>query len=287
MERKFMSCQKRDLDYKGFIIHRNPESLVCLTDMWKAQGSVKSKEIDKWLLQERICDLLLQLVVEAKPELKSIVEKARKDKPVANSGSKEYRAWASQLRKLAKQVGLIQTKGGKDGGTYVAYKLAIAYAEDLSAEFHSWALTALKERIEEEADPELGINRSRQRAIRHWERQGKSREYIGARLDSIPREDDYESALSQHGVRHPKEFASCKFKVYLPIIGDTNKFRIARNLKKGQNCKDGMSLEELATTDFAKVLSAKRINTSNAEGAKACENISYAAAQQVAQLLNQ
>lgn len=33
-----MSCQKRDLDYKGFIIHRNPESLVCLTDMWKAQG---------------------------------------------------------------------------------------------------------------------------------------------------------------------------------------------------------------------------------------------------------
>ena len=282
-----MSYQKRNLDYKGFIIHRNPETLVCLTDMWKAQGSVKSKEIDKWLLQERICDLLLQLVVEAKPELKSVVEKARKDKPVANSGSKEYRAWASQLRKLAKQVSLIQTKGGKDGGTYVAYKLAIAYAKDLSAEFHSWALTALEERIEEEADPELGIKRSRQRAIRHWERQGKSREYIGARLDSIPREDDYESALSQHGVRHPKEFASCKFKVYLPIIGDTNKFRIARNLKKGQNCKDGMSLEELATTDFAKVLSAKRINTSNAEGAKACENISYAAAQQVAQLLNQ
>ncbi len=133
----------------------------------------------------------------------------------------------------------------------------------------------------------MSLNNSRRRTIRHWERQGKSSEYIEARLDSILREDYYERALSEHGVHKPKDFGFCKFRMYLPIIGSTKKFRIARKLKEKQNCKDGMSLEELATTDFAKVLSAKRINTFNAMGAKACANISYAAAQQVAQLLNQ
>ncbi|NES19403.1 MAG: hypothetical protein F6K41_10850 [Symploca sp. SIO3E6] len=130
------------------------------------------------------------------------------------------------------------------------------------------------------------IKRS-QRTVRSWKRQGKSSEYIEARLDSIPREDYYEAALYQHGVHQPKDFAWCKAMVYQPIIGKTKDFRNARNLKKGQNCKDGMTIEELASTDFAKMLSAKRISTLSSYGTRSCANISYTAAEQVANLLSQ
>ncbi|HAT12956.1 MAG TPA: hypothetical protein DCS91_04635 [Microcoleaceae bacterium UBA11344] len=280
--------RSKNMNYKGLVIHcQQNGGLICLTDMWKAAGSVKSQELDKWLIQKRICERLLELVLEAKLELKPVVERTFAEQPVANSGSKKYRAWASQVRKLAKDVGLISTRGGIGGGTYAIDKIAIEYAESLSTEFRDWARNAVKERIEEEVDPELGIRRSRQRAIKNWEKQGKSSQYIGARLNSIPKEDFYEAALYEHGVKVPNDFAWCKAEVYKPIIGRTKDFREARGLKKGQNCKDAMTMEELAATDFAKVLSAKRINTLNPYGADICARISHHAGKEVAHLLNQ
>ncbi|MEG4802228.1 KilA-N domain-containing protein [Microcoleus sp. ARI1-B5] len=276
------------MNYKGLVIHcQQNGGLICLTDMWKAAGSVKSQELDKWLIQRRICERLLELVLEANLELKPVVERTFVEQPVANSGSKKYRAWASQVRKLAKDVGLISTRGGIGGGTYAIDRIAIEYAESLSTEFRDWARNAVKERIEEEVDPELGIRRSRQRAVKTWEKQGKNPEYIGARLDSIPKEDFYEAALYEHGVKVPLHFAQCKRACYQPIIGRTEDFRAERGLKKRQNCKDAMTMEELAATDFAKVLSAKRINTLNPYGADICAQISHDAGKEVAHLLNQ
>jgi KilA-N domain len=280
--------RSKNMNYKGLVIHcQQNGGLICLTDMWKAAGSVKSQELDKWLIQKRICERLLELVLEAKLELKPVIERTFVEQPVANSACKKYRAWASQVRKLAKDVGLISTRGGIGGGTYAIDKIAIEYAESLSTEFRDWARNAVKERIEEEVDPELGVRRSRQRAVKNWEKQGKSPEYIGARLDSIPKEDFYEAALYEHGVQAPQHFAWCKAEVYKPIIGDTKDFRATRGLKQRQNCKDGMSFEELAATDFAKVLSAKRINTLNPYGADICAQISHDAGKEVAHLLNQ
>lgn len=281
------------MDYKGFAIHRQQNGgLICLTDMWRATGSVISHETDRWLQLENTCRLLLQFVLEAKPELKSIIDGLLETKPVSSSTKsfkKAYRAWTKEIKQLGIDAGLMTIKrgGGNGCGTYAIDKLGIAYAQELSTEFHVWALTAVKERIEEDIDPDLGISRSRQRAIKTWEKQGKSREYIGARLDSIPKEDFYEAALYKHGVKVPLHFAQCKAKVYQPIIGRTEDFREARGLKKGQNCKDAMTMEELAATDFAKVLSAKRINTINPNGVSSCASISHSTAQQVANLLNQ
>ncbi|MCL1465948.1 KilA-N domain-containing protein [Argonema galeatum] len=277
---------KSKLDYNGFIILKD-NGLVCLTDMWRAAGAIKTQKVDYWLKPESNCLLLLQILLESKPDLKPEIERVLATKPQSAFRNQEYRNWTNQVKQIAVDAGLIKITKGKIGGTYAIDKIAIAYAQFLSPEFHAWALTAIKERIEEEADPELGITRSRQRAIRAWERQGKSTNYISARLDSIPREDYYESALYQHGVTTPKEFAWCKTKVYEPIIGHPNSFRANRGLKKGQNLKDGMNIEELSTTDFAKVLSTKRINTLNPDNARSCASISYSAAQQIANLLNQ
>ncbi|WP_332971194.1 KilA-N domain-containing protein [Microcoleus sp. A2-C3] len=278
------------MDYKGFAIHRQHNGgLVCLTDMWRAAGSVKSQKADYWLQQEDTCHLLLHFVLEAKPELKSILDRILEAKPTSGCRTQAYRHWAKQVKQVAIDTGLITIKRGSANGcgTYAIDKLAIDYAKSLSPEFYVWVLAAVKERIEEDADPELGIRRSRQRAVKNWEKQGKSPEYIGARLDSIPKEDHYEAVLSEHGVKVPSHFGICKANVYQPIIGRTQDFRAERGLKKGQNCKDGMTMEELAATDFAKVLSAKRINTLNPNGVNSCASISHSTAQQVANLLNQ
>ncbi|MGA9379950.1 MAG: KilA-N domain-containing protein [Phormidium sp.] len=262
------------LNFKGSIIRRQEDNLVNLTDMWKAFGKPANKTPRDWIRLSQTQELLQHLSKQV-GTVPTWVERKMGKRP--------------EVQRLIAQVPevLIVFTGGKKAGTYAIPELAIDYAQILSVECHQWALTVLQERIEEEADPELGICRSRQRAIRNWERQGKSSDYIGARLDSIPREDYYESVLSQHGVQNPRNFAWCKYKLYQPIIGDTKNFRVTRGLKKGQNCKDGMTIEELATTDFAKVLSAKRINTLNPNNSRQCASISCAAAQQVANLLKQ
>lgn len=278
------------MDYKGFAIHRQHNGgLVCLTDMWRAAGSVKSQKADYWLQQEDTCHLLLHFVLEAKPELKPILDRILEAKPTSGCRTLAYRHWAKQVKQVAIDTGLITIKrgSGKGCGTYAIDKLAIDYAKSLSPEFYVWVLAAVKERIEEDADPELGIRRSRQRAVKNWEKQGKSPEYIGARLDSIPKEDHYEAVLSEHGVKVPRDFGICKASGYQPIIGRTQDFRAERGLKKGQNCKDGMTMEELAATDFVKVLSAKRIKTLNPYGTNLCAKISHNAGKEVADLLNQ
>jgi hypothetical protein len=48
-----------------------------------------------------------------------------------------------------------------------------------------------------------------------------------------------------------------------------------------------MSIVDMAGTDFAKVLSAQRINTLNPDTASLCASISYSTAKEVAHLLNQ
>lgn len=284
-----VKLRSQSMDYKGFLIHcQQNGGLICLTDMWRAAGSVKSQKADYWLQKEDTCHLLLHFVLEAKPELKPILDRVLAAKPTSGCRTQAYRHWANQVKQVAIDTGLMTIKRGSVNGcgTYAIDKLAIDYAELLSPEFHAWALSAVKERIEEDIDPDLGIRRSRQRAIKTWEKQGKSREYIGARLDSIPKEDYYEAVLYEHGVKVPRDFALCKAKVYEPIIGRTKDFRAKRGLKTRQNCKDGMSIEELAGTDFAKVLSAKRINTLNPDTARLCASISYSTAEEVAHLLN-
>lgn len=61
-----------------------------------------------------------------------------------------------------------------------------------------WLAKVAMERIEEAADPELGIQRARARAIAAYERQGKEKEWIAGRLDSIDDRKLFTDALKAH-----------------------------------------------------------------------------------------
>lgn len=276
-----------NLEYNGSSIHQKGE-YVCLSDMWKSQGSTERLKPVQWLNQQKASFLMFQLLHEYYPDQKVVLNNLLELKPDEGSKQSAFRTWGKEVKQVAINTGLIIVKSGKGGSTYAKIKLALAYAEDLSTSFHSWALGAIQERIEEEADPELGLTRSRKRAIKSWEKQGKSDDYIVARLKSVEKEDFYEAALASHGVDKPGDFGFCKLRGYQPILGiqKSDDFRERRGLKKKQNLKDGMTLEELAATDFQKILSAKQINSLNPQGKNACANISYKVGKDVAQVLN-
>jgi hypothetical protein len=95
----------------GVQIHDRDE-MLCLTDMWKAQGAVPAQQPANWL---------------ASAEAKSFME-ALNDLNPGNSG--------------------VKAKKGKNGGTYAHWQIGLAYAKYLSPEFHMWCNTVVRERME-------------------------------------------------------------------------------------------------------------------------------------------
>lgn len=100
--------RKINLNYNGFVIHLNQgDKLVCLTDMWRAKGSVKSQKADYWLSQEATCHLLLHLVAQAKPELASVVNSVLQVKSTLGCRTKEFRAWMKRVKQIVIATRLI------------------------------------------------------------------------------------------------------------------------------------------------------------------------------------
>lgn len=99
----------------GTVIHLSGERL-CLTDMWKAAGSPENREPWNWSRFE---------------------------------GSRFIDAVA-QLHNLS-TAQVIEAKKGKGGGTWAHWQIGIAYAQYVSTDFHMWANTVVRERMEGKA----------------------------------------------------------------------------------------------------------------------------------------
>ena len=50
--------------------------------------------------------------------------------------------------------GLLKSFRGKYGGTYAHWKIALAYSEFLSPAIHSWFMDIVRQRFEEEQNPD-------------------------------------------------------------------------------------------------------------------------------------
>jgi hypothetical protein len=213
------------------------DGFVRLTDMWRAQGSPKTKRVNDWLNNDNVQPLLRVLAAELNTAPSCIYE----------------------------------TRKGKGGGTYGIPKLAIAYAEYLSPEFHSWALGALLERIEEDNDPELGITRSEDRAIAKWRRQGKSDEWISVRLKGIDGRNHLTKELKIRGINIPWQYGACTNEIYKPLLGgDAKQIKVNRGLPDKANLRDSFDDIEAAATNLAEVLARAKIRANNLHGFKDC-----------------
>lgn len=241
----------RDLVYEGSIIHRSTANgWVCLTDMWKAQGSPANKEPAQWV---RL------------PETKALV------------------------KVLSQNVGLshiYKSSRGRGGGAYAIPDLAIAYAEYLSPDFHAWALNTVKERIEEESNPELAYNRGRERAVKGWKRQGKSDDWVQDRINGIENYKQHTAVLQAHGVKAGKTngFALCADAINEKVLGCRSKKakEILGLTKKSSRMRDGLNRVQLTAISFAEAMADSEIETRSLKGNFPCRDACSRAAERAA-----
>jgi hypothetical protein len=249
-----VATKYRKVEYNECPINiRLSDKWISLTDMWRAQGSPTSKRVNDWLNNDNIKPLLTVLAVELNTTPSCIYE----------------------------------TRKGKGGGTFGIPKLALAYAEYLSPEFHSWALGTLIERIEEDADPELGITRSRGRAIAKWKRQGKSDEWINTRLKEIEGRNYLTDELQTRGINQPWQYGVCTNEIYKPILGgETKKVKEERGLPAKSNLRDSLDEVENAAIILAEAIARKKMRINELQGFKECRDACSESGEQVKKALD-
>ena len=217
---------------------RLTDKWISLTDMWRAQGCPENRNPAQWL---RLPDTeKLQVVLKNE-----------------NGGLSH----------------IYETRKGKGGGTFGIPKLALAYAEYLSPKFHSWALGALAERIEEDANPELGITRSRGRAIAKWKKEGKSDEWIKTRLKEIEGRNYLTDELKNRGIDKPWQYGVCTNEIYKPVLGgEAKEIKLERKVPAKDNLRDSLDDVENAAITLAEALARKKMRIDDLQGFRECRN---------------
>lgn len=228
------------LRYNGFELDLSGDRLVDLNLLWQMSQAPETQSPRRWV---------------SLPDTKKLVEQIGKELNVDKSV-------------------ILKSKRGKGGGTIGHYKLAIEYAGYLSVELRSLFLGWIKDRIEEESNPELAVKRGQDRAIAQWRKQGKSEEWIDTRLRGISDRHTFTDSLQEHGVNKGFEFAGCTNAIYEPILGGTAKeIKEQRNLPAKRSLREGMSRAELAAVQLAEIVASDRMDKESAHGFKQCKSV--------------
>lgn len=168
---------------------------------------------------------------------------------------------------------IIKTNRGKGGGTYAHWQIALAYAKYLSPEIHLQVNQVFKERLEELIDPELGLKRSKQRAIDSWKRQGRNTTWINERIDGINKRNYFTDILQSHGTKGI-EFAEISDIENKAILGCTAKqYKEKKGLAKTGRVRDNISTTDLAAFSLLESVASEKIDNENACTGKECAGV--------------
>ena len=165
------------------------------------------------------------------------------------------------------------------------YKILMCLAGECGAEFRSWAAKIVRERVEEEANPELAYTRGRQRAINTWRKQGLTDSHIQERLDGIQKRLTFTDHLKLHGVEGPG-YAQCTNAIYEGLYNATaQELRQAKGIAKRTPLRDAMTEDEVREIGISEDLAAMRIKKRKVHGTDGCADVSRNAARYVRQFL--
>lgn len=208
--------------------------MVSLTDLWKEAGSPSTKRPIAWKNQEATQQLIETLSVMLQ----------------SNSGL----LWKTK-------------RGGTSPGTYAHKSIALAYAKYLDAKLHVLVNEVFFQRVEEEKDPDLIVDR----AIKTYQKKGRSDEWITKRLNGKGKRNEFTACLASHGVEKDG-FRNCTNAIYTPFYGGTTAVvREKKNLAKNESIRDNLSAFELDCINFAESLSKQTIEQGNIQGNGSCE----------------
>lgn len=216
------------------------QQFVSLNKLWEMAGSPENQDPRQWVRLVETDKLISQMLTE----------------------KEFYNVDKSHI---------IRTKRGKGGGTVAHWKLALDYAGYLSpalkSQFYDW----VKERIEEDASPELAYKRGRERATTGWEKRGHGKQWIQQRIEGMETRARFTDTLKEHGVNAPHEYAICTNEIYKPLLGGT-----AKEVKQQRgiaDLRDGLSRVELMAVGLAEALASEKMEDNNVAGFSGCRNI--------------
>lgn len=125
-----------------------------------------------------------------------------------------------------------------------------------------WLARLGKERIDEEFDPEITINR----ALDTYKRKGYSEEWINQRLKTIDARKEFTEELKNKGIEKSKDFATLTNILTKVWSGySVKEYKEFKNLKK-ENLRDNMTNMELVLNMLAEVSSTEISKSSKNSG---------------------
>jgi hypothetical protein len=131
----------------------------------------------------------------------------------------------------------------------------------------NWIIESAVERMQESADPELAILRTR----RGYEQQGYSRQWIDQRLRTVSARHELTSEWYRRGVREGEQFRALTNEMMLAAFGfDVEGYRRYKGLfRTGQNLRDHMNDLELALTALSETTAAELARQRHSSGFEA------------------
>ncbi|WP_080057149.1 KilA-N domain-containing protein [Spirosoma aerolatum] len=218
-------------------VRRDADGFYSLTDLWRLAGSDENKAPAQWQKQD-----------ETKAYIKASARILKCDPE-------------SQLK----------SKRGKHGGTWAIEQIALEYAQYLSPELAVLVNQAFLERLEEERNPELALQRGTERAVRGWKKQGKSDKWIEERIQGVAQRKSFTATLSKHGVER-EGFRNCTNAIYTPLFGGTTEVvRHKKGLPDKASVRDNLNKVELGAVRFAELLAEEKIEQHDLRGNAECE----------------
>ena len=173
---------------------------------------------------------------------------------------------------ITRQLKLI-AKDGKNRMTDVVdiegmFRLIESIPSKKAEPIKLWLARLGKERIDEEYDPEITINR----ALEVYKRKGYSEEWINQRLKSIDARKEFTDELKNKGIESSKDFAiltNILTKVWSGY--SVKEYKEFKNLKK-ENLRDNMTNMELVLNMLAEASSTEISKSSKESGYNIVKN---------------
>lgn len=213
-------------------IHSDGE-MISLTDLWKEAGSDKQKTPAKWQETETAIGFI---------------------------------AATCKILNIAKND-VLKSKRGKNGGTWGHKQIALEYAQYLDPKLAVLINQVFFERVEEEKNPDLIIDRG----IKTYEKLGKAPAWIDERIKGKLTRNSFTKTLAAHGVVH-QGFRNCTNAIYNPLFGgSTDVVREKKGLDKTQSIRDNLSVIELAAIGLSELLAMENITKNGIKGGGKCE----------------
>lgn len=218
----------------GFNVGKDSKGRISLTDIWKNFGGASKKDPGTWKTRESASEFIDYIVNSNPPEMGGL------------------KAMVS--------------KSGNNGGTYAHRQIALAYAKWLSHEAHEFVNNVFFERVAEEKNPDLILDR----AVDTYKKKGKSDTWIGERLQGKATRINFTNSLASHGVKG-NGYKECTNAIYEPLWhGDASIIRLKKGISKTANTRESMTTIELAAVRLAELIASENIEKSGIFGNQKC-----------------